>query len=123
MNGRFPSEQMDDLVRICIIPSNRKRFDLYDQYLEIWDLKKKGWTFRKIALKLFPKELSQKPKEADATYERRLDQLRAQGLDEREAYSRADKECKVGGDPAIQRVIDRHREADRLVMGGYKEIR
>ena len=37
--------------------ANRPRLNLYDKYLEVYDLhEEKGWTFEKIAKKVFPRE-------------------------------------------------------------------
>jgi hypothetical protein len=107
---------------------SRKRFDLYDQYLKIWDLRKRGLTYKEIAAKVYPKEpleyVSEQESDAEE-HDKRVKELIASGKPGREAYSIADKEYRVGGkrNPVIQKVIDQYIEADRLVNGGYLEIR
>lgn len=110
------------------IHKGRKRFDLYDQYLKIWDLRKKKLTYKQIATELFPGEplAYELEEESDPEeYEERLTQLKAEGKSEAEAYEIADREFGVGGrrNPIIQKVIDQYRMAERLIQGAFLEIR
>jgi len=116
-------------IRGLLIHKGRKHFDLYDQYLKIWDLREKGLTYKEIAAKVYPDEPLDYEIEANydefdtEKHEKRVEELIAQGADERSAYAKADREFGVGGSPVIQRVSDQYNEADRLINGGYQEIR
>lgn len=110
------------------VHSSRKQFKLYGVYLKIWDLKKQGLTYKEIAAKIYPNEpldYELEPAFDDEKYGKRIEELITKGKTEREAYAIADKEFGTGGkrNPTIQRVIDQYREAERLVNGGYLEIR
>lgn len=111
-----------------LIKDNRMRFDEYETYLKVWDLRKEKKTFRKIAKEVFPKDYKKEARKIEAVgkeideKERLFNKLYKKiGIDA--AYKKVyGKESKTSN-KIIQRVIDSFNAAKKLIEGGYKEIR
>lgn len=119
------------------IKIKRHRWNLYDEYLKIWDLRQEGNTFEQIAKILDPSlkdvkldsELSRSDKRKDnkvKKYMKRLEELLNQGYSDNESTKKANKEFGLAEDEEIQKlrssikkVWERYKQVEKLINESY----